>query len=122
MENESLKTGSAQVAVIGCGYWGKNLVRNFYELGALAALCDSESSLEAKFRQYEGVRFCNDFKTVLCDPSIDAVALATPAVTHYELAKASLYAGKDVLVEKPLAVDVKHGEELVRIAEERAEF
>jgi UDP-2-acetamido-3-amino-2,3-dideoxy-glucuronate N-acetyltransferase len=56
---------------------------------------------------------------LLADPSVDAVALATPAVTHYEMAKAALQAGKDVLVEKPLAVDVKHGEELVKVAEEK---
>jgi UDP-2-acetamido-3-amino-2,3-dideoxy-glucuronate N-acetyltransferase len=107
-----------RVAVVGVGYWGKNLVRNFYELGALAALCDADRSLEADCqRKYQGVRFCTEYREILSDPSIDAVALATPAVTHYEMAKAALEAGKDVLVEKPLAVDVKHGEDLVKLAE-----
>jgi len=109
-----------RVAVVGVGYWGKNLVRNFHELGALEVLCDAESSVEAACNhKYEGVRFCSDFNQVLSDPSIQAVALATPAVTHYEMAKAALEAGKDVFVEKPLAVDVRHGEDLVKLAEAR---
>ncbi len=107
-----------RVAVVGVGYWGKNLVRNFYELGTLAALCDADRSIEKACKQsYEGVRFCSEFSEVLSDSSIDAVALATPAVTHYDLAKMALEAGKDVLVEKPLAIDVKHGEELVKLAQ-----
>src|SRR6266436_1503839 len=96
-----------RVAVVGVGYWGKNLVRNFYELGTLGALCDADRSMEGACKQsYEGVRFCSEFSEVLSDPSIDAVALATPAVTHYEMAKATLEAGKHVLVEKPLAINV----------------
>jgi UDP-2-acetamido-3-amino-2,3-dideoxy-glucuronate N-acetyltransferase len=117
MQNVPLKKSNINVAVVGVGYWGKNLVRNFYDLGALSVLCDAEESVEAKYKpQYPGVRFQRQFSAVLSDPSITAVALATPAVTHYELAKAALEAGKDVLVEKPLAVDVKHGEELLKIA------
>ena len=114
----SVNKPKVRVAVVGVGYWGKNLVRNFYELGALEALCDADRSLEGTYqRSYEGVRFCSEFSEVLSDSSIDAVALATPAVKHYEMAKAALEAGKDVLVEKPLAIDVKHGEELVKLAE-----
>jgi UDP-2-acetamido-3-amino-2,3-dideoxy-glucuronate N-acetyltransferase len=118
MESVPRKNSKTKVAVIGVGYWGKNLVRNFYDLGALAVLCDAEESVEAKCKQqYPGVRFHRQFSAVLSDPSVTAVALATPAVTHYEMAKAVLEAGKDVLVEKPLAIDVKHGEELVRLAD-----
>lgn len=118
MENNPRKNSKPNVAVVGVGYWGKNLVRNFHSLGALAALCDAQESVEANFRkQYAGVKFYREFSAVLSDASVTAVALATPAVTHYELAKTALEAGKDVLVEKPLAVEVKHGEELVRIAE-----
>jgi UDP-2-acetamido-3-amino-2,3-dideoxy-glucuronate N-acetyltransferase len=118
MESESLTKSKATVAVVGVGYWGKNLVRNFYDLGALAALCDSEESVEANCRQqYTGVKFYREFSAVLSDPSVTAVSLATPAVTHYEMAKSALEAGKDVLVEKPLAINVKHGEELVRLAD-----
>lgn len=114
---ESRANAKINVAVVGVGYWGKNLVRNFYDLGALTALCDGAESVEAAYQQrYPDVRFHRNFDTVLADPSITAVALATPAVTHYDMAKAALLAGKDVMVEKPLAVDVKHGEELVRLA------
>jgi UDP-2-acetamido-3-amino-2,3-dideoxy-glucuronate N-acetyltransferase len=121
MESSIPRKSKVSVAVVGVGYWGKNLVRNFYELGALAALCDEQESVEANYRrQYAEVRFCRDYSAVLADPSITAVALATPAVTHYEMAKAALEAGKDVLVEKPLAIDVKHGEELVRLAEAKS--
>ena len=102
------------------GYWGKNLVRNFSELGALSVVCDANVAVEAVLaRDYPGVRYCRDFSSVLSDPTISAVALATPAVTHYELAKAALEAGKDVYVEKPLAVDVRQGRELVELAEKR---
>ena len=106
-----------RVAVVGVGYWGKNLVRNFYELGALEALCDPDTSVaEECERKYQGVRFHSEFSEVLADTSIDAVVLATPAASHYEMAKAALDAGKDVLVEKPLAIDVKDGEHLVQLA------
>jgi UDP-2-acetamido-3-amino-2,3-dideoxy-glucuronate N-acetyltransferase len=106
-----------EVAVVGMGYWGRNLVRNFYDLGALAAVCDSDRSTETQCREkYGEVRFCREYSAVLSDPSIMAVALATPAVTHYEMAKAALEAGKDVFVEKPLATEVEQGAELKRIA------
>ncbi len=118
METKSSGKARVRVAVVGVGYWGKNLVRNFHELGALEALCDADPSAEAAYKgRYEGIRFESDYAKLLSDPSIHAVALATPAVTHHEMAKAALEAGKDVLVEKPLAVDVKHGEELVKLAE-----
>lgn len=112
------KASRAGVAVVGVGYWGKNLVRNFYDLGTLKALCDSQESVETLCnQQYKGVKFYREFKDVLSDPEITAVTLATPAITHYELAKAALRAGKDVLVEKPLAIELEHGEELVRLAQ-----
>jgi UDP-2-acetamido-3-amino-2,3-dideoxy-glucuronate N-acetyltransferase len=108
------------VAVAGMGYWGKNLVRNFYELGALSAVCDSNAVVEKICTdQYKNVKFCRGFGEVLSDPKIGAVALATPAVSHYEMAKAALEAGKDVYVEKPLAIHVGHGRELVELAEAR---
>ena len=116
MESQARKS-KANVAVVGVGYWGKNLVRNFHDLGALAALCDERESVEASYRQkLPGVKFYREFKDVLSDPSIAAIALATPAISHYEMAKAAMEAGKDILVEKPLAIDVKHGEDLVRMA------
>src|SRR5215467_1490172 len=117
MESIPSKNSKTKIAVVGVGYWGKNLVRNFHDLGALSVLCDEDGSAEAKYKkQYPDVRFCQQFNAVLSDHSINAVALSTPAVTHYEMAKAALEAGKDVFVEKPLAINVKHGEELVQLA------
>lgn len=117
MESAPLTQSNPKVAVAGIGNWGRNLVRNFGNLGALAALCDAEKSVEETYRrQYQGVTFHCDFDALLGDSTVKAVALATPAVTHYEMAKAALEAGKDVFVEKPLSIDVKHGEDLVRIA------
>jgi UDP-2-acetamido-3-amino-2,3-dideoxy-glucuronate N-acetyltransferase len=117
MENKSNK---AQIAVVGMGYWGKNLVRNFFELGALAAVCDSNAAVEeALKRDYKGVRYFSSFEAVLADRDIAAVALASPAVTHYQMARAALEAGKDVYVEKPLAIEVKEGRELVELAERK---
>src|SRR6059036_600351 len=121
MQRESVGKSKVNVAVVGIGYWGKNLVRNFHELGALALLCDAERSVEEICRhEYESVRFCRDFSAVLSDPSIAAVALATPAATHHAMAKAAMEAGKDVFVEKPLAIDVKQGEDLVELAKAKS--
>lgn len=110
----------ANTAVVGTGYWGKNLVRNFHELGALRVVCDSEASLRDTIEKtYAGVSFTTDLDAILEDASIKAVAIATPAVSHYKLAKAALEAEKDVFVEKPLALTVQEGESLVRLAKAR---
>lgn len=117
MHNRTTGKSTTTVAVVGMGYWGKNLVRNFYELGALAAICDSESSVEASCKSdYVDVKFFRDFGAVLSNPDITALALATPAVSHYAMTKAALEAGKDVFVEKPLAIDLREGEELVELS------
>ena len=117
MDMQSQPTSQARVAVVGVGYWGKNLVRNLHQLGAVAALCDDREGVEQECRaQYPGVAFHREYSDVLADPAITAIALATPAVTHFEMAKAALEADKDVLVEKPLAIDVRHGEQLVQLA------
>jgi UDP-2-acetamido-3-amino-2,3-dideoxy-glucuronate N-acetyltransferase len=108
------------VAVLGAGYWGKNLVRNFHELGALAVVCESDRErLARELAAYPGVRASSSSSEVLADPSIDAVAIATPAETHGELARAAILAGKDVFVEKPLALTTDVGEGLVRLARDR---
>jgi UDP-2-acetamido-3-amino-2,3-dideoxy-glucuronate N-acetyltransferase len=118
METAVSKKSRVRVGVAGVGYWGKNLVRNFHELDALEALCDADPSVETTYKaKFSDVKFGSDYAVLLRDPAVTAIALATPAISHYEMAKAALEAGKDVLVEKPLAVDVKHGEDLVRIAE-----
>lgn len=108
-----------KVAVVGCGYWGKNLVRNFSELKALVAICDTDVDRLESFKiKYPGLKTTPSFKEVLEDSDIRAVVLATPSVQHFQMAKEALLADKDVFVEKPLALEVKEGEELVRLAEE----
>jgi predicted dehydrogenase len=110
------------VAVIGLGYWGPNLVRNFHEAigDDLRACCDREQSRVAPVRaRYPRVRATCDIADILADDSIDAVALATPVATHYPLAKAALEAGKSVLIEKPMTADVAQAEELVDLARKK---
>ncbi|WP_319525435.1 Gfo/Idh/MocA family oxidoreductase [uncultured Desulfosarcina sp.] len=109
-----------RIAVIGSGYWGKNLVRNFHQIGALDLICDRSEDLLANFReQYSGVKTCLALSEVLKDATIDGVAIATPAETHYGLAKEALLAGKHVYVEKPLVLNEREGEELIELARER---
>lgn len=109
----------ANVAVVGHGYWGKNLARNFYELGALRTLCDdSPAALEAARAKYPGILFCSSYDELLADAEVAGVVLATPAVRHFEMARRAMLAGKDVFVEKPLALDSTEGAELVRLAAE----
>lgn len=108
---------SRSVAVIGAGYWGKNLIRVFDELGALAGVCDIEAERLEQLGLDRGIRRCREVAGVLTDRTVRAVVIATPAATHYELARAALEAGKDVFVEKPLALSAKEGRELVELAE-----
>jgi UDP-2-acetamido-3-amino-2,3-dideoxy-glucuronate N-acetyltransferase len=108
------------IAVVGCGHWGQNLVRNFAELGALRTIGDTDpAKLEAVRAQYPQVNTETDYQQILAAPDIQGVVIATPAVRHYPMAKEALLAGKDVFVEKPLALTVKEGEELVKLAEEK---
>ncbi|MGH7230763.1 MAG: Gfo/Idh/MocA family oxidoreductase [Nitrospiraceae bacterium] len=109
-----------QVAVVGSGYWGKNLVRNFAGLGALGAVCDSHEDTLAAFRtQYPTCRCLSAYSDVLRDESLGAVAIATPAETHATLVREALLANKDVFVEKPLCLSIEEGEALVKLAKER---
>jgi UDP-2-acetamido-3-amino-2,3-dideoxy-glucuronate N-acetyltransferase len=105
-----------RVAAVGCGYWGKNLVRNFAELGALAAICDPNPSAAVALAD----RFhapVAPFDAVLRDDDIAGVAIAAPAALHAGLTRHALEAGKHVFVEKPLALDVVEAEELCALAE-----
>jgi predicted dehydrogenase len=107
-----------RVAVIGLGYWGPNLVRNFHAAGALRVCCDQNAArAKAIVRSYPSARMETDARRVFANPEIDAVALATPVATHYSLAKAALQAGKSVLVEKPLTASSEEAEELVELAQ-----
>jgi UDP-2-acetamido-3-amino-2,3-dideoxy-glucuronate N-acetyltransferase len=104
------------VAVVGCGQWGKNLVRTFHALGALQWLCDSDpAALQQQAALAPGVRTTTRFDEVLAT-DVQAIVLATPAALHYVGARAALRAGKDVYVEKPLALRYHEGCELVELA------
>lgn len=104
------------VGVAGCGYWGRNLVRNFHELGCLRAVCDPEQSRLDEMRKTHEVFGTPSFDEMLAMPGLRAVAIAAPAAQHFQLAKRALLAGKDVFVEKPLALEIEAGAEMVRLA------
>jgi predicted dehydrogenase len=107
------------VAVIGCGYWGKNLVRNFNQLGALAMVCDAAHAGRATaINLAPNAEVTADVEEAL-RADVSGVVIATPAESHAALAQQALQAGKDVLVEKPLALTYVQGAALVRLAEEQ---
>lgn len=107
--------GAVRVAVIGCGYWGRNLVRTFAERGALAAVVDpDEAAADELARRHGAVR--RPFEDVLADPGVDAVAIAAPAARHGELALRAVEAGKHAFVEKPLALDVEEARAVTEAA------
>ncbi len=105
-----------KVALVGAGYWGGNLLRVLKELGALSMVCDSDTNILEKARSmHPGVKTTERFEDVL-ESDVHAVAIATPASTHFEIAKRSMEAGKDVFVEKPLALKLNDAEELKLIS------
>ncbi len=109
-----------RVAVVGAGAWGRNLVRVFHQLKdvELACCCDADANRrEAIARDYAGVRLTENFDDILADSSVEAVVVASSAVTHHPFAKAALNAGKHVYVEKPLALSAADAEEMVALAE-----
>ncbi|MGB2990771.1 MAG: Gfo/Idh/MocA family oxidoreductase [Candidatus Zixiibacteriota bacterium] len=111
-----------KIGLIGCGAWGKNLLRNFANLPGCTLLtcCDeSPKQIERLCPSYPGIKFTQDHKEIIENPNLDAVVISTPPATHFELCKAAILADKDVFVEKPLVLEVKQGEELVRLAEEK---
>src|SRR5262245_17968176 len=108
------------VALIGCGHWGPNVVRNLDALPGVEArvLCDLDPRrLEALRPSYPAARTTTDYRDALGDPRIDAVAICTPVTSHFEIAEAALLAGKHVLVEKPLTDSARDAERLVLLAE-----
>jgi len=108
-----------RVGVIGYGYWGPNIVRNFHALEQceLVALCDKNpEALRRAHRVYPALDLTTDFNEVLKAPGIDVVAVVTPVWTHYELAKAALQNGKHVFVEKPFTSNSRQAEELIELA------
>lgn len=119
MDN-STNTKIPFVAVIGSGYWGKNLVRVYHQLGALKMVCDRDETILSQVRrQFPGVDVGLTINDALESPNIDAVVIATPAETHYALAREALLAERHVFVEKPLVLNEKEGEELIKLADEK---
>ncbi len=110
---------TVKVAIIGCGYWGQNLVRNFAEVegGELKTVCDmEEKALKRVQRRYPTAHLSQSFEEVLSDPEVDAVVIATPISTHYSYAQQALLAGKHVLVEKPMATSAALVQDLMETA------
>ena len=111
---------ATNIGVIGCGYWGPNLLRNFAENeGAqLRWICDiDEDRLASMSRRYPMAQTTTDYRALVSDSALDAVAVVTPVATHFTIAKQLLRAGKHVLLEKPLAASAREAEELIHLAE-----
>ena len=107
-----------RVAVVGCGYWGKNLVRNFSVLGALAAIHERDGDTAARMATQHEVE-ARGFDALIDDADIEGIVVAAPAAQHYELTKRALGGGKHVFVEKPLALELDEAQELVDIAADK---
>ena len=114
------RSSTPRVAVVGCGYWGRNLVRNFHALGTLAAVADSTpAGREAAAQLAPGAEIVTDLDALLGRADLDGIAIATPAATHLELGRKVLDAGKDLFVEKPMALTLDDARHLVELADRR---
>ncbi len=114
---------SIKIGVIGCGYWGPNLIRNFAENenAELIWLCDLDENRPLTFkRRYPTIKTTSNFQDLIDDSTLEAVVIATPVTTHFPLAKAALEAGKHVFVEKPFTASVKEAAELVELAAKKS--
>ena len=108
-----------RLALVGYGYWGPNLARNFHQLedAELAYVIDANGAALAKAQRLYGCATATDIGVALADPSVDAIVLATPARTHYDLGRQALLAGKHLFVEKPLTMDLAEGKALTGLAD-----
>ena len=108
-----------RLALVGYGYWGPNLARNFHQLedAELAYVIDANRAALAKAQRLYGCATATDIGVALADPSVDAIVLATPARTHYDLGRQALLAGKHLFVEKPLTMDLAEGRQLTALAD-----
>lgn len=112
-----------KIAVIGAGYWGKNLVRNFHGLEALNLIVDPSPVIHERMAQdYPGIKISGSYSDALNDPEIKGIAIATPAETHGNLIREAIFAGKDVYVEKPLCLSEREGRELIQLAAEEKQI
>ncbi len=114
------KKDDVKIGLIGLGYWGKNILRNLSELNVLNTACDINSKIiEERKKDFPSVKFTPSFEVLLNNPEINAIAISTPAATHYELVKKALNSGKDVFVEKPLALTYEQGKELTSLSKNK---
>lgn len=109
-----------KIAVLGCGLWGRNIVRNFYNLNALGMVCDLDDDNIAKVKeQYPGIKTTKDFHDILNSKEITGVVVVTPSHTHFKFVKAMLEAGKHVYVEKPISTVAQEARDLTDLADSR---
>lgn len=109
-----------KIAVIGFGLWGRNIVRNFYNLNVLEMVCDLEDeSLKTVQEQFPGVKTTKDFNDIINNDAITGVAVVTPSHTHFKIVKAMLEAGKNVYVEKPISTVAEEARVLTELAESK---
>lgn len=109
-----------KIAVIGCGVWGRNIVRNFYNLNVLDTVCDiDDENLKKVTEQYPGVKVTKDFNEIINNPEITGVIVVTPSHTHFKMVKAMLEAGKNVYVEKPISTVAQEAKDLMELADEK---
>ncbi len=112
-----MKNQHKNIALIGLGYWGKNIFRNLNELNALHTVCDIDPNATTEFeKKFPQIKYTSSLEAIWSDKGIKSVVVATPAETHYEMVRKALSRGKDVFVEKPLALTEKEGRELVELA------
>lgn len=118
MKNRSnIRHNKPFIGFIGIGYWGKNILRNLNELGVLHTACDSNPKTISEWHKtFPDMNYTTSLQDILHDSDIKAIVIATPAATHYDIVRESLQAGKDVFVEKPLALTAKEGQELVTLS------
>ena len=109
-----------RIAVIGYGMWGKNIVRNFYNLNVLDTVCDLDPETREKIKSlYPGINVISDLQEIINNPEITSVAVVTPSHTHYKIVKTMLEAGKNVYVEKPISTVAKEAKDLMELANQK---
>ena len=104
-----------KIAVVGCGHWGKNLVRNFYQIGSLHSVCDPDESLAKRFAEEFNAQN-RQFDEILNDPEINALALAVPAPLHAEMSIKAMNKGKHIFVEKPIALNDSEVNKMIKVS------
>ena len=105
------------IGIIGAGYWGLNLVRNFNKIGALKIVADTDIRRKKNVSDISNsLNFTTDYKSILKDNSIGAVVISTPAKTHYKLVTEALNANKHVFVEKPVCLDLENGKKILKLS------